>query len=311
MSHARAIEEECQRLSKDYPELSYRREGDIWEIRRGGPEVLVTQSEEHGAVVVGWDSMQTHCENAESAMGFLHHLLAGLIVAVQLYRNDDLAASWVELLEEVTPSRREMGLFLNPTDKAEWQARPDWVWREVRTVRRIIGIEVPEVTREERVLSELPQDLIDDLVMDLEGPYGVPPQGSRWVLLFPGQILVGLPMSFVERHGLPVGDFHRKCYELDPTVRLWITWGFRPSERPGQVVDVCAPQSIVRGEIEELGDTGELEQLKWDCFFDNGETQVFVRLELHRHKDAAGKAGAGLMEEVAGSLQLVRSGMGG
>jgi len=215
------VEQALADLCQSYPELRWELRDGEWHIGRQEWPLDLRIEHEPERFTLHTPESHGHYSKLEVLMDDLRDLLDGSASVVQLFRNGEPAAAWMEWTEEPGETNWNNVLYFSPYDPREWEAQPLRIWKEVRTVRRLTGPE-PFPTRSKEVILEgaPPARLImQDRVVETFGPA---PTGTRWLVQQPERCLVPMPWAFQTQQRMDEDGEIQFRYQDDQGTILWI-----------------------------------------------------------------------------------------
>ncbi len=214
---AQALTDLCQ----SYPELRWElREGE-WYIGRKEFPLEFRIEEEPERFTLHAPEGHAHYKHLHVLIDDLKDLMDGSATIVNLLRDGEPAADWMEWTAEPGETNWNGVWYFSPYDPREWEAQPLRIWKEVRTVRRHVGPE-PFLAQNQIVILDGPPParlITQSRVVETFGPA---PAGTRWLVQQPEGCLVPMPWAFQTQQGKDEDGEVQFRYQDDQGTILWV-----------------------------------------------------------------------------------------
>jgi hypothetical protein len=227
------------------------------------------------------DQAHEHFEDLTEALHLAANLARGELRTCQEFRDDTLAASWIEYPDGDSFVRGGPAIYLSPFDRDEWEPRPGETWRQVRTVRMpwesgVLGLDSYEVTGVEP--NHPNSELLDWFAIGL----GEPQEGMKWTSTFNLELITQAPVGWrcSARSDDPPGpDF--APVEGNLILRLSSFYRDAVIKHAKRTTSAAKPVSI---QYERLEDVDEWTQDRWTLMFGDGDQDVMAWITLYCHE---------------------------
>lgn len=303
------VEQALTDLCQSYPELRWELREEEWYIGRqeGPPEIRIEQEPERYSLhTPEWHG---HYQELEDLIIDLDGLLDGSLIIVQLFRNGERAAAWVEETDEPGKDYWNTVLYFSPYDPREWEAQPLRIWKEVRTVRRLTGPD-PFPTRSEEVILEgaAPARMVQqDRVVNTFGPA---PAGTRWLVQQPEGCLVPMPWAFQTQSGTDEDGEYQARYQDDQGATLWVQAYVHPDTLDAPQPDDLTWSSTSTLVTSEIGSFDRIEEdPEWERLVAQaehvwGERRILLHFTLVKPVKVSPETYEALMTTLVASTKL-------
>lgn len=225
----------------------------------------------------GWHG---HVNSLQEVQERALEILQGKARIILQFRQDVLAASWLEVLHEDGFERLHMAIFINPFDPDEWDllTGEEWV---IRSECFDLDSPDPSGIRSSEVLPNFlpyfPGDWMKEIILDLMGQ---PPVGWRWSTFYGNEIAFPLPkgwrqnLEFETRYNPNAVVYTPSEKACSFAVQLYWSPPEEHDFRPGVAIE---PTSIESFEPQFLN-----EHWSWafDAKFLGQHNQLWVRFTL-------------------------------
>jgi hypothetical protein len=294
------------RLRKRFPQLDFGDEDGVIKIGPAvGPAIVTIEREDDRKDwTVFTEEWHGHYDSSREALDIALLILAGLARTVREFRNDELAATWLEVWDQNAFLVQNEALYFNPFDTGEWDSLLTDVWRTERIHRRFIDL--PDQVAEldgQMIIEDVPLGEVKQvskinpgchipsdrwMFTLLAGKFGTPAEGMRWTTdkryQFALQIPVGWRFVRDEEPEEPSNTWRSPEGKMAIRVHLF----YREVDPPGeQIPEPLHPLSIDYEFLPEIGSNPVWRAHLWSVYFTDNVYERKADVFLFIHPDVA------------------------
>ncbi len=303
------VEQALTDLCQQHPELRWElREGE-WYIGRQEFALEFRIEQEPERFTLHAPEGHGHYSKLDVLLDDLKDLLDGSATIVNLLRDGEPAADWMEWTEEPGGTNWNGVWYFSPYDPREWEAQPLRIWKEVRTVRRHTGPEPFPASSQSVILDGPPPARLNRQSRVVE-TFGPAPAGTRWLVQQPEGCLVPMPWAFQTHSGKDEDGEYQAHYQDDQGTTLWVQVYDHPDTLDAPQPDDLTWRStstLVTSEIggfERIEEDSEWERLVAQAEHMWGERRILLRFTLVKPVNVSPEAYEAQMQTLVANTKL-------